>query len=119
MIAREMFVLLDTLAKVVIKVGNILDTRYKSEMRVKIRNVLTSAAENEFADYLSYSQAQTRRNNHIHTWEITSNPLDLQSDKRHAEWKGLLRLQTAFINRLRDIEGGAQQQGLPFPEGTA
>lgn len=96
---RETRLLLDKLAGDAVPTWDIMGGRHRKSLRAKIFDVVEQAAKTHFRKYLRRNKAAEGRTK-TKTWEIVSNPLDLQSDKRTREYRALLKGQKEFIQAL-------------------
>lgn len=113
MMRREPRINAEMVAEVIVPQWDVIDDKCKKDLRRTIYEVIRQAAQYEFKDYLKYNK--DLKHKFGPTWEITSNPLDLRTDKRHTAWKKLQTLQRNFLEALRTGRKAEEQADLPFP----
>jgi len=113
MAQREPRINLEMVAEDVVPQWRVIDDKYRKDLRSKIFEVLRQASLYEFSDYLNYNKDLKQKFGP--TWDITSNPLDLRTDKRHTAYKKLETLQRRFLEALRTGRRAEEQLAL-FPD---
>lgn len=93
----------------IIPTWDIIDTSYRGEIENKVRDVLLAASQGPFKKYLKRNKAAEGRS-HTPTWDIIFNPLELDADKRSAEWRRLAKQQVDFVHTLKSGKPTIQEE---------
>lgn len=88
-----------------------VDAHYQKELRLKILQVMDRASRGEFRRYLRRNKPIESRT-HTPTWDITSNPFIGHDRAMRTEQRRMLKLQSSFIESLKDGSGSPYQENL-------
>lgn len=94
-------VLASSVAARIIPFWDSVGADYKKELSKRIAEVLDRAAKREFKKYLRKNTG-IKSQTSTPTWDITENPLVGVMDKRTKGWRTLRKLQTEFLDHLRN-----------------
>lgn len=111
MARNESRVLLDPLTHRIFPLWDYVGAKYQSELRSKVREVMSRAVAAEFQNYVRRNKSAEQKT-HTPTWDITLNPFTGSGRSKRTELRRMKVLQSSFIQSLRSEEAGPYQEKL-------